>query len=62
MQEKPAEEGKEVAFYDREGDERCWWFRMLKNAESFFAEESWSVWEYEESDGEEGMSLHMSSP
>ena len=40
MQEKPAEEGKEVPFDDREDDEGCWWFRMLKNAESFFAEES----------------------
>ena len=24
MQKKPAEEGKEVPFYDQEGDEECW--------------------------------------
>ena len=35
MQENPAEEGKEVPFYDQKSDEGSWWFRRLKNVESF---------------------------
>jgi len=35
MQEKPAEEVKEVPFYDRKNDGGGWGFRRLKRVESF---------------------------